>query len=133
MALQANHDAFLASLQHQLQIAQQQIQNLTSQTTQANDEIARLKAQGVSPTISLPPPPPRPPMYTFVPNSLGQGMYNLIPNNQALPDPTLITPTAQNQFQPTNGEITSSARQDGNNIRSNDSMAQKLKMLEEQN
>jgi hypothetical protein len=133
MALQANHDAFLASLQHQLQIAQQQIQNLTNQTTQANDGIARLKAQGVSPTMSLPPPPPRPPMYTFVPNSLGQGMYNLIPNNQALPDPTLITPTAQNQFQPTNGEITSSARQDGNNIRSNDSMAQKLKMLEEQN
>ena len=40
MALQANHDAFLASLQHQLQIAQQQIQNLTNQTTQANDEIA---------------------------------------------------------------------------------------------
>ena len=133
MALQANHDAFLANLQHQLQIAQEQIQNLTNQTTQANDEIARLKAQGVSPTMSLPPPPPRPPMYTFVPNSLGQGMYNLIPNNQALPDPTLITPTAQNQFQPTNGEITSSARQDGNNIRSNDSMAQKLKMLEEQN
>ena len=44
MAFQVNHDAFLVNLQHQLQIAQQQIQNLTSQTVQANDEIARLKA-----------------------------------------------------------------------------------------
>ena len=133
MAFQENHDAFLVNLQHQLQIAQQQIQNLTTQTVQANDEIARLKAQGIPQIGSLPPPPQRPSMYTFVPSPIGQGMYNLIPNNQVQPNPTLVTPTTQNQFQPTNGEVASSAQQDGNNIRSNDPMAHRLKMLEEQN
>ena len=72
-------------------------------------------------------------MYTFVPSPIGQGMYNLVPNNQVQPNHTLVTPTTQNQFQPTNGEVASSAQQDGDNIRSTDPMAPKLKMLEEQN
>src|SRR5581483_8423243 len=60
-------NASLASLQQQLQQANQQIQQLTSQTMQANEEIQRLRASRTQPmpiTSPYPPqhirPPPRP-------------------------------------------------------------------------
>ncbi|KAJ9541697.1 hypothetical protein OSB04_028203, partial [Centaurea solstitialis] len=49
----------LASLQQQLASAQQQIQNLTNQTMQANGEIARLRALNPQTTQVNPPYPPQ--------------------------------------------------------------------------
>lgn len=152
MAGYGNQEQLIAQMQWELEAARNRIDALAEQSRKASEEIARLRNQnpngsfrqqndlrppfGASWSGPLPPPPPRPPAFTLVP----------IPQNQPmqLPTSSVPIPTIPPQAFPFNGEAAGSSQQNGfpnpgfiplatNVGNSNDPVAQRLKMLEDQN
>ena len=81
-------------------------------------------------TTPLPPPPVRPPMYNLVPNNVQPGAFNLV---LQVPPTHVRTPTVQTQFVQLNEEAASFAQHDADAAQLNDLVAQRLRLLEEQN
>ncbi|KAJ9561454.1 hypothetical protein OSB04_006614 [Centaurea solstitialis] len=134
-------NAFLASLQQQLQQANQQIQQLTNQTMQANQEIARLRASHI-PTVPInplyPPQHLRPSPRPTNPFSSTQPAYTHVPfNNGFVPQqshPGFIPATTIQTTIPVNGgETNNSARLNGDPEQTESTMNVRIKLLEEQN